>query len=225
MIDSNLQPLCADIEGLLAAERGAPVPVGADQRVLARVEQTVAAPSVPAATGAAWVKSLLAVVAALGIGGGTYALWPSGSQPAQSHALAWPDSPRANPTPVGLAVAPTEPVAEPSPDLARAREPSPDRVSADTLSADTLSAERALLDRAQTALVAGDAPTASVAVAEHLREFPRGRLVEEREALRVQVLVRSDRSDVARRVADRFVDRYPRSIHRSAVEAAVEDVR
>ncbi len=210
MTDSNLQPLPADIETLLATEREAPVPVGVEQRVLTRVEQTVAAPPVPAATGAAWLEPLLAVVVALGIGGGTYALWPSNPQPAQSHSLAWPDPPRTDPTPVGLAVAPTEPAPAPAPD---------------TLAPDTLAAERALLDRVQTALVAGDLPAASAAVAEHLRDFPRGRLVEEREALRVQVLVRANRADVARRVADRFLDRYPRSIHRGVVEAAVKGAR
>ena len=215
MIDSNLQPLPANIQDLLAAEREAPVPVGVEQRVLARVEHTVAAPPVPAATGAAWLKPLLAVVAALGIGGGTYALWPSGAQPAQP--IAVPDAPieRQRETPVGLAVAATEPEPAPEPEPDPVPEPEPD----------TLAAERALLDRAQTALIAGDIPAASAAVAGHLREFPRGHLVEEREALRVQVLVRVNRPDVARGVADRFLDRYPRSIHRGAVEAAVEAAR
>jgi len=207
MIDSNLQPLPADIQGLLAAERGATAPVGVEHRVLARVEQTVAAPPIPAATGAAWLKPLLAVVAALGVGGGTYALWPSGSHPTQSIAVQDAPVDARRETPV-LSVSSSEPKAHAAPVAARV--------------GDTLAAERALLDRAQTALIAGDTSEADRAVAEHLHEFPRGRLAQEREALRVMVLVRAKRPQDARRVADQFVERYPRSIHRGAVEAALD---
>ena len=78
--------------------------------------------------------------------------------------------------------------------------------------ADLLPAELALLQRARNAYVGRRFPEALALLAEHARRFPRGRLAEEREALRVRSLVASGRSEEARRAAAAFAVRFPRSI-------------
>jgi outer membrane protein assembly factor BamD (BamD/ComL family) len=68
------------------------------------------------------------------------------------------------------------------------------------------------LRQAQEA-VAGDRFEAALApLAEHARRFPSGRLVEEREALRVQALAKLGRVAEARQVAQAFRARFPRSV-------------
>ena len=53
------------------------------------------------------------------------------------------------------------------------------------------------------------------------RLHARGALVEERDALRVQTLTALDRREEAGELAARFIERYPRSVHRKAVERAL----
>jgi hypothetical protein len=77
---------------------------------------------------------------------------------------------------------------------------------------DPFTAEIALLQRAEAAYTRRDFPGTLTLVAEHARRFPRGRLAEEREALRVQSLVGAERSDEARRAAAAFAARFPRSV-------------
>jgi outer membrane protein assembly factor BamD (BamD/ComL family) len=62
------------------------------------------------------------------------------------------------------------------------------------------------------------------ALDEHERTFPRGRLVEERQALRVQALVKAGRFDDARRSARRFHDAFPGSFLAPAVDAALLEI-
>ena len=80
----------------------------------------------------------------------------------------------------------------------------------------------ALVARAQTALHRGLYASALSALDEHTRRFPRGELAEEREALAVQALARAGRGAEARRRAERFEARYPRSLLGPVVRAAVE---
>jgi hypothetical protein len=54
-------------------------------------------------------------------------------------------------------------------------------------------------------------------IAEHARKFKDGRLSEEREALRVKALAGLGRSGEARRAANSFRARFPRSVLLSAV--------
>ena len=77
---------------------------------------------------------------------------------------------------------------------------------------ETYALELALLDRARAALAGGDFSTALVPINEHRRRFPNGRLVEEREALRVKALRGLGREDEARRAAADFRARFPRSV-------------
>jgi outer membrane protein assembly factor BamD (BamD/ComL family) len=84
-----------------------------------------------------------------------------------------------------------------------------------------LGAEQALLDAARTALAQGHAADALSPLEAHARRFPRGLLAEEREALSVNALVTVGRNDEARRRGTRFLQRYPSSLLRPTVEAAI----
>jgi hypothetical protein len=85
--------------------------------------------------------------------------------------------------------------------------------------ADTLAAEQALLERARGALKIEDPATALALLREHGESFPRGRLVEEREALRVLALYKAESVDAAG-AAQRFRARFPRSIFLPAIDNA-----
>lgn len=84
-----------------------------------------------------------------------------------------------------------------------------------------LSAERRVLEIAAAALGRGDWGAALDAVERHTRQFPQGQLEEEREALAVQALARSGRSDEAAVRAARFRARFPDSPLLSTVDAAL----
>ena len=87
---------------------------------------------------------------------------------------------------------------------------------------ETYALELALLDRARAALAGGDFSTALVPITEHRRRFPNGRLVEEREALRVKALRGLGREDEARRAATDFRARFPRSVLLPKMTEAVD---
>jgi hypothetical protein len=84
-----------------------------------------------------------------------------------------------------------------------------------------LAAERALLDAARVALGRGEPDAALDAVARHAREFPNGRLTEEREALAVRALAKAGRVEEARARGVTFLEKYPRSLAGPAVRAAM----
>ena len=86
---------------------------------------------------------------------------------------------------------------------------------------DGLDAERSLLDVARRALAEGKPADALPPLVAHARRFPTGVLVEEREALAINALVGSRRYDDARARAAEFLKRFPGSLLRSSVEAAV----
>ncbi|MEZ4472640.1 MAG: hypothetical protein R3F60_18025 [bacterium] len=86
----------------------------------------------------------------------------------------------------------------------------------------SLAAERRLLIEAMQALRGGRLEAAEAALGRHAARFPAGRLGEERAALGVQVLAARGRVDEARAAADAFLARYPGSVLRATVEAAVQ---
>lgn len=86
---------------------------------------------------------------------------------------------------------------------------------------DNLDAERSLLDVARRALAEGKPADALAPLVAHARRFPNGFLVEEREALAINALVGSERYEEARVRAAEFLRRFPGSLLRSSVEAAV----
>ena len=85
-----------------------------------------------------------------------------------------------------------------------------------------LEKERALLDKARAALRSNNAGRALSLVLKHRGRFPRGALSEERESLGVRALVESGQHASAKKRGARFLKRYPRSIHRAAVERALK---
>jgi hypothetical protein len=101
--------------------------------------------------------------------------------------------------------------------------PIPPRVSIEERD-DDLAAERALLDVARTGVARGQPAAAFDALERHARRFPRGRLTEERDSLRVQCLVQLGRADDARREAAQFHRQHPNSLLGQAVDAAVRAV-
>jgi len=102
----------------------------------------------------------------------------------------------------------------------RAEPTSEKRAARDT----SLAAERRLLDAARAALVGGDTALGMDKLARHTRQFPRGALAEEREALSVDALVAAGRYEEARRRADTFRVRYPGSLFAPSVSAALQAI-
>jgi hypothetical protein len=90
--------------------------------------------------------------------------------------------------------------------------------------ADSISAERALLDDARTAVNAKDPAVALRILDHHARQFPHGRLWEEREALAVDALVQSHDYDQARARAGRLHQRSPNSLFLPMVDAAIGSI-
>jgi hypothetical protein len=84
-----------------------------------------------------------------------------------------------------------------------------------------LAKERAMLDIARTALGRSDGASALAAAQSHQASFPRGALREESEAIEVQalVLVHDGRAPARGR---QFISKYPKSLYRPAVEAALQ---
>lgn len=85
--------------------------------------------------------------------------------------------------------------------------------------ASRLREERSLLEGARRALAGGSVAPALTAIAEHEARFADGALVEEREALRVQALVRAERAEEARAALARFKARFPSSLFTPALDA------
>jgi TolA-binding protein len=100
----------------------------------------------------------------------------------------------------------------------------PRPASAPTEDASSAAAERALLDAARIALASGEPERAIDVVDRHAREYPHGRLAEEREAIAVRALVKVGRYDEARTRAARFQSLYPRSVAAPAVSGAIRSI-
>ncbi len=88
----------------------------------------------------------------------------------------------------------------------------------------TLAAERALLETARTALTRGHLEAAQRALADHLRRFSRGALVEEREALQIRAWVAAGSGDEARAAAEAFRSAHPHSFLQPSIDAALRQV-
>jgi len=85
-----------------------------------------------------------------------------------------------------------------------------------------LSDELRLLAPARAALARRDFAGALVAIGDHARRFRDGRLVEEREALRVKALAGLGRAQEARAVAADFRRRFPRSALLPAIAGSLD---
>ena len=90
-----------------------------------------------------------------------------------------------------------------------------------TLPSSELAAERALLDRARSSGASGDPARVLELVAQHRREFPGGRLAEEREALAIRALCSLGRGDEARARAGAFRVAFPHSFLAPVIDSAL----
>ncbi len=89
----------------------------------------------------------------------------------------------------------------------------------------TLEAERTLLETGRTALTRGDVPGALAALAQHAESYPHGELAEERESLRVQVLLAAGRRTEAQVALRAFEANYPDSLGLSMLRNSVTAVQ
>jgi len=81
-------------------------------------------------------------------------------------------------------------------------------------------AEVKLLERAQDAL--RSRPAEALALCnDHSRRFPSGMLVQEREVIAIEALVKTDRKEEAKVRAERFKARFPGSSHTRRLETLV----
>jgi hypothetical protein len=117
-----------------------------------------------------------------------------------------PTGGRARRTTNGAAALP-EPNAAPSPAPLAAPSASPDELK--------------LLARAQRAL-SSDPSSALALAGEHVRSFPSGALVQEREMIAIDALLRLERAAEASLRAARFHQRFPSSAHRRRVDVLFE---
>ena len=104
----------------------------------------------------------------------------------------------------------------------------PERVSDDALSkkkilgsATTLAYERRLIETARSAIARANYPAAVAATKRHAREFKKGVLAEERDALQVIAVARLGDEERAATLGARFLKRYRQSVFRPAVEKAL----
>jgi hypothetical protein len=228
-VKPRLEPVTNEIASLLASERAIPAEsTEVRQRALRRAEAAFAHEAGvrrAARAGVKWrwlLAAALVVVAAVATAAvearrhAAVRASNVGSEPTLSNRP--PVAPVAIPDPPSSAV----PGLEPVPSLEPAQGTS-EPVHASLSPAETSAFELALLQPARVALHRGDFAAALRAVADHARRFPRGKLVEEREALRVFALIGAQRRDDAERVANSFRRNFPHSMLLARMNAALGD--
>ena len=213
-------PYSLEVRALLERERDIP-PLSAAQRTraMARARAALATPAAPMvapsrATGPRrWIAAAAALVASAGVAAAAFELhgrfWPAKRAPVETSAtveLRPASTPKS--TTIENEAAPPA-VEEPRP----AAIPAPPARS----KAEASRAELRLLREARAAVARGDFAGAMAPLTEHARRFKNGRLVEEREALRVKALAGLGRTEEARWAAGSFRARFPRSVLLPAV--------
>lgn len=158
-----------------------------------------------AATVALVSAAMLASAAVL-----TYRLSPSDTVIVPKEAAV----PPTHPVPPATASRPVDPQPDPAPAPSRPERPVNIRES--------YAAELKLLNRSQAAFVKGNLSGALALLAEHARRFPRGRLAEEREALRIRSLAGLGQTSAARGAATAFANRFPHSAMLPRVRAWID---
>lgn len=225
----QLPPLSETARKLLAEERQrSPEDEALKQRVLARASEALASDR-PSGVALRHVgssrpvrrapRAVLLIAAGLGVAGlaaagaGLYRLGTAAESPtvmvAPLVALKKPSAKPIAPAPPAR-VAPPEPHAD-----ALALEPqraAPPAKGAQVASVQQYAVELGVLEPARSSVARGDYAGAMAAIARHQREYPRGQLVEEREALRVRALWGTGQKASAESAAAVFRKRYPRSV-------------
>jgi hypothetical protein len=219
---SWIKPLSSEAEDLLAKERDLEAaPADVRPRALARARAAHRkVDSLPGRVNFRRRPGFVAAALVLALAALSFAAWqgwpraaplpaprvapPASSGSAQSSARAAP---------------PVVPVTEPVPvestnprQLDPTAKPAASSAPSPASSADVFALELKLLERARAAAASGDFAATLRAVTAHQRRFPAGRLVEEREALRVKALSGLGREEEAGRAEERFRERFPRSV-------------
>lgn len=123
-----------------------------------------------------------------------------------------PAAPQAiDPAPRSAATAPSNPRGSGEPTVARPRDAG-------------LAAERNLIEIARTALTRGHIDGALATLHRHVRQYPKGQFVEERDSLLVQALVAKGDHAQARERAARFRRQHPSSLFLPAVDQALQSI-
>ena len=149
-----------------------------------------------------------------------------------AHAVGHGEKPPATQAPATVdeaSAAPVLPAAEAHDDDASPAEPRAQQhrgAAAGTSSADKVNAsdssldgEVTALDRARSALGAGDATRALELLGQYEQAFPKGALRPEATYLRIQALSKSGQRDAARELAARFLAKHPSSPHAAQLQA------
>jgi TolA-binding protein len=92
-----------------------------------------------------------------------------------------------------------------------------------TVSDRSLAAELSALEAARAALAKGEASGAATLLDAYVTAYPHGRLELEAEVLRIDVLARSGKPDVAKKRAQSFLRRYPTSVLATHVRGYLND--
>jgi hypothetical protein len=229
MSDDDLEPLDEQLAGMFAAERSRSVAApGSKARVFSRLLGNIAGGGGGSGSGSAPATAtgmkLAPLLAAFVIGGAAGAGILQAVRPPtvvyveRTAPVATASAASTAPEEVALGLAPTTVAPEAAPS-ASPSSAAPLESSASARDA-ALAREREILDIARTALGRGDGAHALEAIDRHAREFPRGQMTEEREAIAVQALAKLGRGDEAEARATRFRKRYPNSVLLPVIDAA-----
>jgi hypothetical protein len=225
-MNEPLEPMAPGLKALL--QQGADVgpPPGTAARVLSQLQAATATPAhapspstpIPSAAGTVgWGAKWLAAGLIIGAAGGLI-VGRTVFERVEVRVVERP-VPVVGPEPLSGSVQP-----QPPPE-AKATPPTLERKETRRTPAPTdasLAQERSVVETARSALVRGDASRALESLNEHQRRFGEGRLVEERESLAIQALLRLGQTSEARTRATSFHQRWPDSLFGPVVDAAFQ---
>ena len=217
------EPSLSEVESVLAIERGI-IPESSDfrQRVIERARASLprhvaplAAPSrrVRFGVGAAAVvlPALCAAAFFAGYRVKNRNVEPGNQLPATPPSIVVQQIPAPS---VVVALIPVDSAGSPlstNAEVVRAARPGPSGAAKSAIDIDGYTKELRVLQPARQSVAQQDFSSALSAIAEHQRQFPSGRLTEEREALRVKALLGLGRTAEAQRAGAAFRARFPRS--------------
>ncbi len=240
------EPLSPEMAELLALERKRPAPPeDMQRRVLLGVMTAVSLPPLPSEPGApsgapagaaskvASATGSKAVLAKIFVGFAVGAISGAGVHaylsPASRTAPASLEKPAVvahePPIPEPAAPQPVMPAADPMPPPKVAKAKAPRARDHQSVTDSDLARERAILEQARLALVRGRYGDAVAALNQHKKQYPTGRLVEEREALSILVFVGLGDTEKAQQRLAQFERAYPNSMLLPSVEKRVGAVR
>lgn len=216
----ELSSLSPEVRALLDRERDIPsVPAPVRKRALERARAALVAgrvtvpSSFPGARRARWgVPIAVACIASVALAAAAFEI--GRHRPVTSNAVSPPVAhvaPTA-PAPATIDAPPSSATGAPAPIAVPPSSPAPSNGVSHASQAEPAPDELRLLGDARSAVARHDFEAALAPIAEHARRFRNGRLAEEREALRVKALAGLGRTEEARRAADSFEARFPRSV-------------